>query len=152
MTIKEYRTLLRAFLDENNISYQTTDNTSYLFRIAQKGISETNKTFLYSEYKRLSDIEFDEPETKIETNETDKTNNTNTNKSESFLEVGCPGSKETEPQIKEPVKGTQETAQTGEPVKIVKKDNSVWYLLGGLILIIGYMIIKNLNKNTDGSN
>ena len=152
MTIKEYRTLLRAFLDENNISYQTTDNTSYLFRIAQKGISETNKTFLYSEYKRLSDIEFDETETKIETNETDKTNNTNINESESFLEVGCPGSKETKPEIKEPVKGTQETAQTGEPVKIVKKDNSVWYLLGGLVLLIGYMIIKNLNKNTDGSN
>ena len=146
MTIKEYRKELRAFLDENNIEYQTTDNTSYLFRTAKKFADENEKSFTYSEYKRIQDIEFDEPEPKIITDDT--TNITIEGNAEPESEEA--GDRETkinesEQKIETPVERTEKTLIIPE-IK-PKKDNAIWYVLGGLAIVIAYMVLTNLNKN-----
>ena len=150
MTVKEYRSVLRTFLDENNLEYQTTDNTSYLFRIAQKGIVDTDKTFLYSEYKRLSDIEFDEPEPKIkddgktiETIETIETGTIEPDEKSSTIETqGI----DTEVTI-------ENITNEGEPSEVTlrqaqRPDNTwIWLLLGFIFVVVITGLIL-LNKKT----
>lgn len=154
MTKKEYRKELTAFMDANEIGYETSDNTRYLFTLCKKAIKDTDKTFLYSNYNSLSAIEFDEPEQIIKIEK----NGNNEENQESNIEENVRGETETsgsgEPETEENLGATGETSDADsreqktkeQEIKKPKKDYTLWYAVGALILLIGFIYLKNTDN------